>query len=124
MVAFAVAALLLVPWTAWLAGTLPSDHLDRRWDVAWTGFDVGLLFSLGATAYFGLRKSGWVIIAATIAGSFLLIDAWFDCLTAKTSWEYLTSLTSAICIELPLAALAFWSAYRTGKQCFAKAPTR
>ncbi len=113
-------ALALVPWTLWLSYSLPIDHLDHRWNLAWSGFDVGLLLSLALTAYFGLRKSGWVTVTASIAGTLLVIDAWFDCVTAKDSWEHLLSISSATFIELPLALLAFWIAYRAGKQCFSK----
>jgi hypothetical protein len=116
--AFAVVAIILVPWTAWLSYSLPSDHLDQRWNLAWTGFDIALLVSLAMTAYLGLRKSGWVTVTATMAGTLLIVDAWFDCLTAKDAWEHLLSLEAAIFIEIPLALLAFWIAYRAGKQFF------
>lgn len=113
---FAIAALLLLPWTIWLSHSLPPVHVDRRWNVAWSGLDVGEFMALAFTAYLGLRKSGWVIIAASIAGTLLLADAWFDSLTASAGWEYLGSLLSALLVELPLAVLAFWTAYKTARK--------
>lgn len=117
---FAIAALILVPWTIFLAQSLPTHHMDRRWNLVWSGFDIGLLLSLGLTAYWGLRKSGWVVAAASVAGAFLLIDAWFDCVTAKQGWEYGVSLSLAAFAEIPMAVLSFWIAYRAGKHYFKK----
>jgi len=117
---FAVAALLLVPWTILTAGLLPTKHLDQNWDVVWSGFDIGLLISLAATAYFGWRRSVWVVGAASSAGTFLLVDAWFDCVTAKDGLENITSFSTAMLFELPLALLAFWIAYHAGKYFFNK----
>ena len=39
-VLLAVVALGLLPWTLWLATTLPSQHVAEHWDLAWGGFDV------------------------------------------------------------------------------------
>lgn len=117
---FVGATALLIPWTVAIAQVLPSKHLDQSWDVVWTGFDIGLLISLAATAYFGLRKSGWVVPASAAAGTFLLIDAWFDCWTAKNGWETILSFSSAVLFEIPLAILAFWVTYHSGKHYFRK----
>jgi len=113
---FAAAAIVLIPWTAWLSRSLPPTHLDRRWSLTWSGLDVGEFVALATTAYLGYRKSGWVIVSASVAGTLLLLDAWFDTLTSATGLEYLGSLASAVFIELPLAFLAFSVAYRVGKR--------
>jgi hypothetical protein len=115
---FAGTALLLVPWTIWLFYSLPVSHLDRHWNVAWTGFDCALICSLILTAYFAWRKSGWVVLAATAAATLLLTDAWFDILTARMGTEYAASLISAACAEVPLALLSLWVAYRAGRRFF------
>jgi hypothetical protein len=119
LIFFAIAAFLLVPWSIVLWHTLPSDHLDRNWNLAWSGFDIGLVISLGLTALLGLRKSGWVILTASVAGTLLLIDAWFDCLTAKLG-ESGFSLFSAAFIEVPMSLMAFWLAYNAGKHYIKK----
>lgn len=113
---FAIIAIFLVPWSLWLSYSLPIDHTDHRWNLVWSIFDVGMLGSMAMTAYLGMKKSGWVVIWASITGTFLLVDAWFDCITAKDAWEHLTSISSATFIEIPLGLLAFWIAYRAGKQ--------
>lgn len=109
-----------MPWSIVLWQSLPSDHLARHWNLAWSGFDFGLVLSLGLTALLGLRKSGWVIVPASAAGILLLIDAWFDCLTAKQGWEYVLSLSSATIVEVPMAIMAFWIAYSAGKHYIKK----
>lgn len=115
---FAGAALLLVPWTIWLSYSLPVSHLDRSWNLAWTGFDCAIICSLALTAYFAWRKSGWVVLAATATATLLLTDAWFDTITAGMGPEYAVSLVSAVCAEVPLALLSLWVAYRAGRRFF------
>ena len=39
---FVALGAVLVPWTLWLAATLPERHVARNFDVAWSGFDVAL----------------------------------------------------------------------------------
>ncbi len=116
--AFAIVAILMVPWSLWLSYSLPIDHMDHQWNLVWSIFDAVMLGSMALTAYFGIKKSGWVIVWASVTGTFLLIDAWFDCVTAKDSWEHFVSISSAAFIEIPLGLLAFWIAYRAGKQFF------
>ena len=35
-------AVLMVPWTVYLAVSLPSEQRAAHYDLAWAGFDVGL----------------------------------------------------------------------------------
>ncbi|MGZ3676146.1 MAG: hypothetical protein ACXVCO_17725 [Ktedonobacterales bacterium] len=115
---FAGAALLLVPWIVWLSYSLPISHLDRHWNLAWIGFDCALVCSLALTAYFAWRTSGWVVVAATATATLLLTDAWFDTLAARIGPEYVASLMSATCAEVPLALLSLWVAFRAGRRFF------
>jgi hypothetical protein len=120
LIFFALASCILVPWSIVVWQSLPAHHLDRHWNLAWSGFDISLVISLGLTSFLGLRKSGWVILPATIAGTLLLMDAWFDYLTAKQGWESGFSLVLAIFIEVPFALMAFWLAYTAGKHYIKK----
>ncbi|HEY4412967.1 MAG TPA: hypothetical protein VGN06_08215, partial [Gaiellaceae bacterium] len=52
-------ALFLVPWTLYLTFTLPSRHVTTHYDLAWVGFDIGLLTAFGATAVAAVRRSTW-----------------------------------------------------------------
>jgi hypothetical protein len=38
----AVSAVVLVPWAAYLADTLPSSISARHWPLAWTGLDIAM----------------------------------------------------------------------------------
>jgi hypothetical protein len=96
-------AFALVPWTIYLALSLPADYNTRHWAVAWTGFDVLELIALAATAYFGWRRRQALIGASVVAATLLVCDAWFDVSLDLGTSEIWLSLASAVFIELPLA---------------------
>jgi hypothetical protein len=102
---FAIAAAVLVPWTAFLVQDLPSTHAAPHWDVAWAGFDAGLALLLLAVAVAAWRRSSWLEGAATAAAALLFVDAWFDILTSASHAELGLAVGEAVLIELPLAAL-------------------
>jgi hypothetical protein len=66
-----------------------------------------LLIALAATAYFALRRSRNLSVAATSAGTLLIVDAWFDVLTSRHR-QLPVSIAFAVLIELPLAAVCWW----------------
>ena len=103
-------ALALVPWTAYLSDSLPSTHRTTHWDVLWAGFDIGLIASGVATAVAILR--GWraLPICASITGTLLVCDAWFDLLTSSPGSERAWAGVEALLAELPLAFFSFWVA--------------
>ena len=106
------AALALVPWAVLLNLVLPSKHVARHWDIAWTGFDIALAGALLAVAVAAWNDRAWLVPAAATAGAMLVCDAWFDILTADTQTQVIVALVLAVCAELPLAALCFWLAFR------------
>ena len=109
-VGFAVAAAMLGPWTLWIAWTLPNRHLADHWALAWGGFDLGLAAALAATAVAVLRRSWLTPIAATVAATMLVCDAWFDVVTARGRMTVTIAVLEALLAELPLAAVCFWIA--------------
>jgi hypothetical protein len=109
---FGAIGVLLVPWTIWLSASLPPAHLSRRWDVAWTGFDIGLALCFAGTAIAAWRRSPWVAAFAAATGTLLLADAWFDVVLESRGAETRTAIIEAVFAELPVAALCFWIAYR------------
>jgi hypothetical protein len=109
-VAFAGIALVLVPWTVVLTATLPAEHHTPHWSLAWGGFDVALALAIAVTAWACARRPGWIPVPASIAGTLLVCDAWFDLLTARAGHELLEAALEAALAELPLAALCFWLA--------------
>jgi hypothetical protein len=113
---FALAGLVLVPWVVVLAVLLPPDHLAAHWDVAWVGFDVALAVVLASVALAGWRRSPWLEGAATAAATLLFVDAWFDILTSSTTAELVVSVSEALLVELPLAALCLLLARDTERR--------
>jgi hypothetical protein len=108
-------AIGLFPWTAYLSATLPSEHVTHHWDVAWAGFDLFEAAALIGTFLAMLRRSPFVTLLASIAGTALLCDAWFDLVTAQPGRDFWWALLFALAGELPLAALCFWIAFEVGE---------
>jgi len=107
---FALAALVLIPWTVLLVNQLPSEHRAIHWDVAWGGFDIGLSLTLLAVAVAAWRRSPWFEGAATAAATLLVVDAWFDVLTASAGTDRLVAIVEAAVVELPLAVVCLFLA--------------
>jgi hypothetical protein len=98
----------LVPWTLWLTYSLPSRHLTRHYDLAWIGFDVGLLCVMALTTAAALRGSRALLPLSVATGTMLVCDAWFDLVT---SWD-LEAVLLAVFAELPLAIVCLLLARR------------
>lgn len=99
-------AVVLVPWTGYLAATLPARHTTGQWKFAWVGFDVALLICLAAAAWLGWRRRRAAVPALVATAALLLADAWFDVLLDWGGADPLdgwTSLAMAVLVEIPLA---------------------
>jgi hypothetical protein len=106
---FAVLGLAIVPWTAYLAMTLPAQQSAQHYRVAWVGFDLMLIVVLLLTAHFAWRGSRHVGHLATAAATMLLVDAWFDITTSRPA-DLRAAVLSAAFLEVPLAAVCGWIA--------------
>jgi hypothetical protein len=93
----------LIPWTVYLAVTLPSRYEARNWVATWVGFDIVLTIMLLLTGIFGYRRRQLLFPTAFASGVLLLCDAWFDVLTSHPGADRFQALLSAVVIELPLA---------------------
>jgi hypothetical protein len=113
VLAFGAIGLGLLPWAIWLSDSLPPVHHSHRWDVAWSGFDVGLALCFVGTAVAAYRRSPWVGAFAAATGTLLLCDAWFDVVLESHGNEESTAIFEALAFEIPVACLCFWIAYRT-----------
>lgn len=102
-VALLIGAIFMVPWTIYLAATLPSHVHTHRYDLAWAGFDVMLCLSLLATSLSALRSGRLLPALAASTATFLLVDAWFDVVTAPDQAALETALAMAVVVELPIA---------------------
>lgn len=110
--AFLLCSVVLIPWTAYLAFSLPSRQVSSHYNVAWVGFDVFLLVTLGATGFFALRRSRYLALTSASAATLLVVDAWFDVLTSPGR-QVIESIILAVVVELPLAGICAWLSYKT-----------
>lgn len=105
-------ALLLVPWSVWLASTLPCRYVSGHWGVAWAGFDAALATALALTCVGALHRAPWLDRAAVAAATLLAADAWFDVTTSRGAGAVGLATTEAVAVELPVALLCIWVAQR------------
>jgi hypothetical protein len=106
-----ISAVVLVPWIAYLAVTLPRVYVTHNWDEAWVGFDILLLLLIVATAVLGILRRQMVMLTAFATGVLLICDAWFDWMTSNRADVAWTTVT-ALFVELPLAVLLITEACR------------
>jgi hypothetical protein len=116
----AVSAVVLIPWAAYLADTLPLSVSARHWPLAWTGLDVAMAAGLGATAWLAIRRDRWLAVPAVSTATLLAADAWFDVCTAPAGRPLALALAD-MCVELAEAAaclalaFAIWREAPRGK---------
>jgi hypothetical protein len=111
---YGVVGIGLLPWAFWLSASLPATHHSAHWDVAWSGFDVGLAACFCGTAIAAYRRAiAWAGAFAAATGTMLLVDAWFDVILESRGNELGTALVEALVFELPAAVVCFWIAFRT-----------
>jgi hypothetical protein len=99
-----VGAVLLVPWTIYLAATLPRRSVTEHWRGAWVGFDILLIVALATTAWLGWQRRQLVAIGLVASSVLLACDAWFD-VTLTRGPDRTVSLLTALLVELPVAVL-------------------
>lgn len=130
LVALAVGTFLL-PWCVLLGLTLPATAEAQHWSLAWAGLDCAEALAALATAALLRRADPRAGLAAVAGGTLLLVDAWFDVCTSAPGLDHALAVAEACCLELPLAAAAFWLALsatgaadvnRAAKECQRAAP--
>lgn len=104
--AFFVVAGLLVPWTLYLALTLPRHYQAHHYWLGWVGFDLALVAVLAVTGLAVARGRPAVSRYAAVAATMLVLDAWFDVLNAATLADFWVAVSGAL-LELPLAFLCW-----------------
>jgi hypothetical protein len=109
---YVAAGVFLIPWIVYLANTLPRRDVDTHYRGAWVGFDLLLVAAIVLTAYYAFRVDTRVQLPATATATLLLVDAWFDVMTAGHRQATLVALLMAVCIELPAAGFSLWLARR------------
>src|SRR3984885_2363821 len=102
----------LAAWIGVLAVTLPRFYRAGDWRGAWVGFDLAELAAFAATAWAAWRGRQVLIMCLLVLATLLLCDAWFDVTLDLRTSDFLVSVLMALCVELPLAALAVVGARR------------
>lgn len=116
---YAGAALLLIPWTVYLAVTLPRRTIDTHYRGAWVGFDLLLVAAILLTAYYAYRMDDRVQLPAMATATLLVVDAWFDVMTAGRRASFFQAVVMALCIEIPAALFSLWLARRVNRNAWA-----
>jgi hypothetical protein len=110
-----LAALTETAWTIYLGWRLPRHYVANHWSLAWVGLDVAQIVMLLLSAWAAWRGRALLILFASVTGTLLLVDAWFDVTTARNG-GFAESLFFAVVIEIPSAIALFWITWRTIKQ--------
>jgi len=109
---FFAAAAAIVPWTVYLAVTLPKHYSAHFYWLGWTGFDVALVVALVITGRALRRGDVAVHRYASVVATMLVVDAWFNVLNANTHADRLAAVGMAALVELPLAFVCWRIARR------------
>jgi hypothetical protein len=75
-------ALILLPWIAYLALSLPSSVSARHWPLVWAGLDTAMAAGLALTGWLAIRRDRRVAFVAASTATLLIVDAWFDVCTS------------------------------------------
>lgn len=103
--AYLAVAAALVPWTVYLAVTLPHRSLSLHYRNTWVGFDVVLVVVMARIGWFAARRDPRVVLSAAVGATMLAADAWFDVTTSAPGAAHVQALLSAGLLELPGALL-------------------
>lgn len=98
-------AALLVPWSGYLAVSLPQRSLSLHYRGTWVGVNLALIAVLARIAWFAYRRNPHVVLTAAAGSAMLLTDAWFDVTTSATGAPHTQALLSAVFLEIPTAIL-------------------
>jgi hypothetical protein len=103
---------IMLPWIAGLTFILPTRHEAAHYSASWIGFDIALCGMLLRTGWLAQKGREHIELSAAITGTLLVVDAWFDVVTADSPRELTTALALALLAELPMAIFFLWIAGR------------
>ncbi|MBC3843705.1 hypothetical protein GXW82_36285 [Streptacidiphilus sp. 4-A2] len=104
--------LVLLPWVLVLGYTLPDRTVVTHWSGVWVGLDAMEALGLICTGVLLARGSHRRPLPAAVTAALLVVDAWFDTMTAVSGAERAEALAEAVFAELPLALLCVLIAWR------------
>jgi hypothetical protein len=107
----ACAGVVLVPWSAVLAHTLPSTYAARNWSSAWAGLDLAMAGGALLTARLYRRGDRRTAVVAAATGTAALVDLWFDVLTSSPGPDLAQALVCGL-VEIVFAGYCWAVALR------------
>jgi hypothetical protein len=110
---FTVCAILLVPWIGVLVIQLGVQAGKRSFNASWVGLDMIEVCCLLAVGALMRRRHRATSPVAAATAAVLCMDAFFDYMSAAPKLAYLVAMLMAVLVELPLAALLGWVAWRS-----------
>lgn len=102
----------MLPWLFVLGTTLPTRTTAQHWNMAWVGLDSLEALGLICTGLLLYRRDPRAGLTAAATATLLLVDAWFDVLTAAPGTDRIIAVLMAAGAELPIAALCVYLAVR------------
>jgi hypothetical protein len=108
----AVSAAVLLPWSAYLAVTLPASVAARHWPLVWAGLDGAIAAGLGASAWSAWRRARRVVPVSAATATLMAADAWFDVCTSPPGRPLLLALAD-LAVEATVAGLCLLLARMT-----------
>ncbi len=109
----------LIPWTVYLAFTLPDHFTAHYWSIAWVGFDMALISVLTVAIWAAYYQRQILVAASIVAATLLICDALFDVVMSLGTPDALLTILSAVAVELPLAIFFIILAQRIMKRTLA-----
>lgn len=104
------AVVVLIPLFIMAASVSPRTEQLHNLRLFWTGLDGFELVGMALTGWFILHRSPAVAVAATITGTLLFSDAWFNVVTTVGK-PHRAALAMAV-VEVPIAIYSFIIARR------------
>ncbi|HLI37010.1 MAG TPA: hypothetical protein VKV80_06670 [Streptosporangiaceae bacterium] len=112
LLVFMGCCVFLAGWIVVLEFTLPKHYTTHDWRGAWVGFDIAEFAAFAVTGWAAWRERQILILCLAVTGTLLWCDAWFDIVLDLGTREFLLSVVSAACAELPLTFMMFAAAWR------------
>ncbi len=94
-----------MPWSGYLAVTLPDEYATGQWRLTWVGFDLALAGCLALGLWLGLRRRRAAVPLLAATAALLFSDAWFDISLGWASPELAGSIALALLVEIPFGVL-------------------
>ncbi|MFJ5921273.1 hypothetical protein ACIQF6_01570 [Kitasatospora sp. NPDC092948] len=103
----------VLAWAFVLFVALPSTTTAAHWSAAWAGLDVMEALGFIATGVLAARGDLRRVLSAAATSVLLLVDSWFDLMTAGPGRDFAVALAMACFGELPLAVVCAVVAWRS-----------